>query len=82
VASTVAFAEMYWVPALHVQAEDRVHRIGQKEPSFSYYLVGKGTVEERLCKVLQARHKDVTGVLDGRDAEGMNVWDLLTEIVR
>jgi len=64
-ASTVAFVELDWVPAVHTQAEDRIHRIGQQQKSWIWYLVAAGTIEEQLCEILERKQRVVTGVLDG-----------------
>lgn len=47
-ANTVVFAELYWTPADMIQAEARVHRVGQKEPCRIIYYIGKGLVDERI----------------------------------
>lgn len=62
--STVAFAELDWVPANMTQAEDRIHRLGQTKPCWIWWLVADGTVEEHLCEVLQKKQEIVSGVLD------------------
>lgn len=77
-ASTLVFTELDWVPANHVQAEDRIHRIGQKEVAWIYYFVGIGSLEEKLCAVIQKKQEVLNAVLDGKPkADNLNVHDQL-----
>lgn len=54
--SRVVFGELYWVPGVMLQAEDRAHRISQTQPVEVTYLMGTGTldtyVHPSLCKKL------------------------------
>lgn len=66
-ASTVAFVELGWLPNEIIQAEDRIHRIGQKSQHCSYYyFIAEGTIEERLCKVLLNRQNVIGKTLDDK----------------
>ena len=62
-AAYVIFAELDWSPAVHVQAEDRLHRIGQKRAVFSHYLVGKGTFDEFLVDTLSSKAEQIGSAL-------------------
>lgn len=79
--SDVAFAELSWTPGEHVQAEDRCHGIGRGAKGVSsnaYYLVARGTVEERLAKLLQTKQKILNATLDGRGrGDRLAVFDQL-----
>ena len=60
----VIFAELDWSPAIHRQAEDRLHRIGQKNTVFAYYLVGAGTLDEHVADILVDKEFEVDSILD------------------
>ena len=60
----VIFAELDWSPAIHRQAEDRLHRIGQKNTVFAYYLIGKETLDEHVANVLVDKSFEIDSVLD------------------
>jgi len=79
-ASTVAFAELSWVPGEHLQGEERCYRIGTKSRVSIYYLIGVGTLEERLCRIIQTKQDVISTVLDGsRSANELSVFDELEQ---
>ncbi|XP_059962600.1 SWI/SNF-related matrix-associated actin-dependent regulator of chromatin subfamily A-like protein 1 isoform X2 [Mesoplodon densirostris] len=47
-ADLVVFAELFWNPGVLMQAEDRVHRIGQSSSVGIHYLVARGTADDYL----------------------------------
>lgn len=64
-ANYVVHAELDWTPSIHRQAEDRLHRIGQENRVFSYYLVARGTLDEIVVKVLVNKTLEIDTILDG-----------------
>ena len=77
--SNVAFLELAWSPSLHSQAEDRCHRIGQKDSVNVHFLLAQNTIEEKIAKMIDAKRKIVDSVLDGKETEQGN---LLSEIMQ
>lgn len=76
-ASTVGFVELDWVPANHAQAEDRIHRIGQKESCDIFYFVAQDTIEIDLCDIIQDKQSILSQTLDGKADNDLNLSDLL-----
>nr|XP_033469540.1 SWI/SNF-related matrix-associated actin-dependent regulator of chromatin subfamily A-like protein 1 [Epinephelus lanceolatus] len=54
-ADLVVFAELFWNPGILIQAEDRVHRIGQTSNVNIHYLVAKGTADDHLWPMIQEK---------------------------
>jgi len=66
VCSTVVFAELHWTPGVLLQAEDRAHRMGQKESVNVHYLIAKDTLDESMYQMLERKQHDVGVMLDGQ----------------
>jgi hypothetical protein len=64
-ASNVCFLELEWTPALHDQAEDRLHRIGQRDAVTAWYLLAADTIDERIAELLHDKRRIVAAVTDG-----------------
>jgi SWI/SNF-related matrix-associated actin-dependent regulator 1 of chromatin subfamily A len=78
-ASNVAFLELEWTPALHDQAEDRCHRIGQRDAVTAWYLLAAGSIDETMARLIAHKRGIVAAVTDGRRIDGEG---LLAEVVR
>lgn len=79
-ASNLCFTEFWWRPGDIVQGEARIRRIGQQFPSFIHFFYAVGTIEERLCKILQDKQGDISAVLDGGQTnEDLNLFDILVK---
>jgi len=65
-ASIVLFAELYYVPGVILQAEDRLHRIGQASAVDVRFIIAKGSLDEHLFKMLHYKLATLDTALDGR----------------
>jgi SNF2 family DNA or RNA helicase len=50
------------------QAEDRVHRIGQRDAVTAWYLLAAGTIDEDIEALLEAKRAVVDAATDGTEA--------------
>ena len=73
-ASNVAFLELEWTPAMHDQAEDRCHRIGQHDAVTAWYLLAANTIDETMARLIQRKRATVAAVTDGRAIDDATGW--------
>lgn len=62
-ATRVVFAEYAWTPALNEQAEDRAHRIGQKDSVYCQYLVLPNSIDELVLISILRKEKSINKVI-------------------
>ncbi len=81
-ASNVAFLELEWTPAMHDQAEDRCHRIGQKDAVTAWYLLAAGTIDETMSRLIARKRGLVSAVTDGRRLDGDGLVEAVVKELR
>lgn len=62
--SHVIFVELDWTPGIVSQAEDRVHRIGQKDSVLIQHVVLEGGFDARMVKALVRKQTVIEKALD------------------
>jgi SNF2 family DNA or RNA helicase len=67
-ADYVIHFDPWWNPAVEDQATDRAHRIGQTRHVFSYKLIAKDTVEEKVLSLQAQKRQMVRDVLGNTEA--------------
>jgi SNF2 family DNA or RNA helicase len=56
-ADYVFILDPWWNPAVEAQAIDRAHRIGQQKTVFTYKMISKNTVEEKILALQKSKLK-------------------------
>ncbi len=65
--SNVAFVEFPWTAADCTQCEDRAHRIGQKDNVTCYYLIGEGTIDPTLYRIIKKKQSIASQIMASDD---------------
>jgi len=81
-ASDTLTVEFGWTPAVHDQAEDRVHRIGQKKNVVAYYHVAAGTIEEKIGTLIEKKRRVVNATADGDPLKGQEEGSVLGDLMQ
>ena len=63
-ADIVVFLDRHWTPAMNTQAEDRLHRLGQRNSVTVINLVAKDTVEEWIETLLEEKQINFNKVIE------------------
>ena len=71
-AHLVVFSEMYWCPGSILQAEDRVHRVGQSSPVSIIFLLGQGTIDTRIYPQIVNKLKVLDKAVDNRSDRSLD----------
>jgi SWI/SNF-related matrix-associated actin-dependent regulator of chromatin subfamily A-like protein 1 len=69
-ASNIVFVDRDWTPAANKQAEDRIHRIGQRFPCFYTDLVSAHPLDVRVTEILQGKARLIAETVDAAAALG------------
>ena len=62
-ASCIVFGELDWSPAVHSQAEDRAHRMGQADSILCYYLVSSEGSDQDMQDALGLKVSQFVGLM-------------------
>ncbi len=68
-ARRMVFVELSYVPADIWQAEDRIHRIGQKDVAEIHFLIFDSSIDEHTLSLVERKKGEFTNILDISEAQ-------------
>ena len=74
-ANCVVFGELDWSPAVHSQAEDRAHRMGQKDSILCYYLVAPQGSDRDMQDALGLKVSQFVALMGDQTPELSSIQD-------
>ena len=63
-ASYMIFLDVPWTQGVFQQSQDRIHRIGTKNPVFIYHLITKDTIDERVNEIVNDKGAIADFIID------------------
>ena len=78
-ATCVVFGELDWSPAVHSQAEDRAHRMGQTDSVLCYYLVASEGSDQDMQDALGLKVSQFVGLMGDAPQEQADVLNSAQE---
>ena len=69
-ADVVIHYDPWWNLSAQNQATDRAYRIGQKNSVQVYKIIAKDTIEEKICKMQEAKQELAESVIQAGDVDG------------
>lgn len=80
-ASYMIKVDLLWTPGDHCQIEARIHRIGQNNGAKIYYMIVRGSLEEKIYEILSNKFQILSQTLDNKvDTIDANV-SVLDELI-
>ena len=73
--------DLSFVPAEHAQAEDRSHRIGQKNSTSVYYPIFENTIEGAIYDILKRKKKVISTVMGDNMMEDATVIEEMLKLI-
>lgn len=73
-ATCVVFGELDWSPAVHSQAEDRAHRIGQEDSLLCYYLVSPKGSDQDMQQALGLKVSQFVALMGDQTPSQDEAW--------
>ena len=67
-AEYVFLLDPWWNPAVEAQAVDRAHRIGQRHTVITYKFISKGSIEEKIVALQEAKKQLASSIVSVEDS--------------
>jgi SWI/SNF-related matrix-associated actin-dependent regulator 1 of chromatin subfamily A len=81
-AKTIAVAELPWTSRAVVQLSGRTDRIGQTRDNDVIFLLTENTIEEKLCKTIQAKAGIHDQVINGTKTNSLPLHKMLEQMIK
>jgi len=81
-ASNMLFIDQDFTPANMCQAEDRIHRRGQKNSVTIYQLLAKNTIDERMREILREKQDIFDRLFEDGNTEKIKSTSIINDLIK